>query len=54
MEEETINWIQKISLVVSAIAGFIILISILPESDPCAKDKAEGQGYSRFCITYGH
>ena len=28
MEDETINWIQKIALVGSAIAGFIILISM--------------------------
>ena len=49
-EGETINWIQKIALIGSAIAGFIILISIIPESDPCKGPK----DYSRFCITYGH
>lgn len=49
MEGETINWIQKIALLGSAIAGFLILISLLPESDPCKGPK----DYSRFCITYG-
>jgi hypothetical protein len=50
MEGETINIIQKIALIVSAITGFIILISIIPDSDPCKGPK----DYSRFCITYGH
>ena len=50
MEGVTINLIQKIALIGSAIAGFIILISIIPESDPCKGPK----DYSRFCITYGH
>ena len=44
------NIVQKIALTLAALAGFFIIISMLPESDPCKGPK----DYSKFCIRYGH